>query len=143
MWHRPVKDTDGDGTPDPEDADDDNDGMPDTWETGYGLDPLDAADGNLDNDGDGCSNFGEHIAGTNPNDPDSVFCIGAISNLTDPVICFSGLVDRLYRVESCSNLPGGTWQILTNDMPGWNGTMTFPAGPADACRFYRVQVRKP
>lgn len=44
----------------------DNDGMPDTWETGNTLDPLDPADRDLDNDGDGCSNYGEYIAGTSP-----------------------------------------------------------------------------
>ena len=141
--HRPVKDTDGDGIPDSEDPDDDNDGMPDTWETKYGLNPLDDADRDLDNDGDGCSNFGEHIAGTNPKNPDSVFCIGAISNLTDYIICFSGVVDRLYRLEYCTNLTDGAWHILTNDMPGEDGTMTVPAGSCGSCRFYRIYVRKP
>ncbi len=59
-------DTDGDGEGNNADTDDDNDGMPDTWELLYGLDPLkdDAAD---DPDGDGVSNINEYNLGTEPN----------------------------------------------------------------------------
>lgn len=51
--------------------DSDNDGMPDVWETTYGLNINSAADAALDNDSDGLSNLREYLAGTNPNDADS------------------------------------------------------------------------
>ena len=59
-------DTDDDGLSNNADSDDDNDGMPDTWESQHGLDPLidDAAE---DSDGDGNSNLNEYLAGTDPN----------------------------------------------------------------------------
>lgn len=60
-------DTDDDGTGDNTDTDDDNDGMPDTWELLYGLDPLDDSDAPLDNDSDGLLNIDEFNQGTNPN----------------------------------------------------------------------------
>ena len=59
-------DTDGDGEGNNADTDDDNDGMPDTWELEFGLNPLidDAAD---DPDGDDISNINEYNLGINPN----------------------------------------------------------------------------
>jgi hypothetical protein len=61
-----VIDTDGDNIPDEQDTDDDNDGMPDTWELQYGLNPLDAADARQDKDGDGYSNQQEYMGNSNP-----------------------------------------------------------------------------
>jgi hypothetical protein len=48
------------------DQDRDADGMPDDWETCYGLDPDDPGDANLDLDGDGTNNSGEFRLGTRP-----------------------------------------------------------------------------
>jgi hypothetical protein len=74
-------DTDDDGKPDElhgvsnstppliEDTDDDNDGMPDWWETQYGLDPKDDQGDNGpdgDPDGDQLNNLQEYEGGTNP-----------------------------------------------------------------------------
>ncbi len=68
-------DTDSDGVIDSADAfplnalysvDSDNDSLPDNWEIQFGLDPFDASDALLDNDGDGNSNAEEFINGTNP-----------------------------------------------------------------------------
>ncbi len=84
----PVADSDGDGTPDEQDAfpddasewidtdhdgtgnnadsDDDNDAMPDAWESEHGLDPLVASDAAQDSDGDGLSNLEEYQNGSDP-----------------------------------------------------------------------------
>lgn len=48
-------------------ADSDADGMPDSWERRYGLNPLDPADGSTDNDKDGYTNLEEYLNNTNPN----------------------------------------------------------------------------
>lgn len=59
------------------DADDDGDGLPNTWELAYGLDPNDNGDGDIDNGADGdpdkdtSINIDEYNNNTFPNDPDS------------------------------------------------------------------------
>ncbi|MEW6681845.1 MAG: FG-GAP-like repeat-containing protein, partial [Nitrospirota bacterium] len=65
---------DGDGIGNACDVDDDNDGLPDSWENQYLLDPEDATGSNGasgDPDGDGATNLQEFQAGTDPQDPDS------------------------------------------------------------------------
>jgi len=44
----------------------DNDGMPDSWELSYGLNPRDSADGAADKDGDGYTNLEEYLNNTDP-----------------------------------------------------------------------------
>lgn len=61
-----CKDSDGDTVSDCEDSDDDNDGMADSFETQYGLNPYNPADAGYDNDGDGLTNLQEYQRGTNP-----------------------------------------------------------------------------
>lgn len=46
--------------------DSDQDGLPDLWETKYGLDPLDASDAGADSNGDGYSNVEDFIHGQDP-----------------------------------------------------------------------------
>ena len=62
----PFTDADNDGEADVLDPDDDNDGMPDDWETLYGLDPFNANDAGGDPDGDGLINLEEYQQGRNP-----------------------------------------------------------------------------
>lgn len=59
-------------------ADSDDDGLPDSWELDYGLNPSQVdseddniADGDEDPDGDGLGNLFEYLTGTDPNEADS------------------------------------------------------------------------
>lgn len=52
-------------------ADNDGDGMHNSWETFYGLNPASAADALLDADSDGYANLAEYLAGSDPTDPAS------------------------------------------------------------------------
>jgi hypothetical protein len=52
------------------DADNDNDGMPDAWETQFGLNPT-VNDAAMDDDGDGVSNLDEYLTQSNPTVPDA------------------------------------------------------------------------
>lgn len=54
-----------------EERDSDGDGIPDLWETKFGLNPVDPNDGQSDVDGDGFTNLEEFQAASLPNDPTS------------------------------------------------------------------------
>jgi hypothetical protein len=53
-------------------GDSDGDGMHNSWETGYQLDPEDPADANGDADGDGANNLMEYDQGYDPRDSGSI-----------------------------------------------------------------------
>ena len=59
------------GETDPCDDDTDNDSIPDGWEAGHGLDPLDDSDCEKNYDSDTLSNCEEFTYGTDPNNPDT------------------------------------------------------------------------
>jgi hypothetical protein len=49
-----------------DDSDWDGDGIPDAWETNYGLNPFDPGDATADPDGDGADNRTEYLQGRDP-----------------------------------------------------------------------------
>lgn len=68
----------------------DEDGMPNDWESSYGLNPEDAADASTDLDEDGLTNLGEYLYGTDPlladTDEDGFSDAEEIVAGTDPLV---------------------------------------------------------
>ncbi len=83
----------------------DKDGMPDTWEIKYKLDPYNPADASSDNDNDGFTNLDEYKAGTDPLDPKShtdtlsLLCLTSIEVAELPLL-----------LEKAQKLPDGTYR---------------------------------
>src|SRR5206468_3907316 len=65
--------------------DDDNDGLPNTWEQQYFLNPTNAV-ASADTDGDGFSNYQEYIAGTNPTNRNSTLRITNVQPGAGPAV---------------------------------------------------------
>lgn len=119
-------DVDGDGVGNAADTDDDNDGMPDSWESAYGLDPRRAADAQENLDTDTLVNLEEYLRGFDPTRSDTdgdgykddesntspqVFAGNVISPVNRSVYGFFNALD-----------PNGdplTFTIETNGQAGW------------------------
>ena len=117
-------------------ADSDSDGMPDYWETLYALN-----DPNGDADGDGATNLAEFNAGTNPQDPASVFKLASLPT-NDPALLaleFQALAARNYTVEYRDNLAAGAWLKYYDVPAGPNTRSELLLVPMNiASRFFRV-----
>ena len=131
---------------DPQTADSDADGMDDSWEHGYGLNPTNAADASADPDGDHCSNLHEYRADTVPTDAASYFHITAVGHTNSCTVSFSCTNSRVYTLEYSEALTGATWSVVSGQVqvPGEaDGEMSL-TDPTDApLRCYRIRVEYP
>ncbi|MGZ8920232.1 MAG: lamin tail domain-containing protein, partial [Limisphaerales bacterium] len=126
-------------------GDNDADGMPNDWETLYGLNPNGSGDALLDNDGDGLLNLHEFLAGTNPNNSADALRLSAERAGADTVLSFNASGGRSY-VLFYSDSAAGPWQELEEIPSGFSTVVrvTDP-GPRAARRFYllRVELQQP
>lgn len=97
--------------PEPPRADADGDQTPDHWEIAHSFDPSDPADASLDLDGDGLSNLGEFLAGTNPADPGSLLKIAppALVSGNHCQFLYPTRPGRSYVVQSRPFGPDAAW----------------------------------
>jgi len=96
--------------------DTDLDGLPDDWETQFGLNPADPSDRNIDSDHDGLSNYAEYIAGTDPSNAQSNLRVDITGNSGGAQIHVGALANHTYTLEFTTNLGSGDWTRLI-DIP--------------------------
>ena len=124
----------------PPGADTDQDGMPDDWETLYGLQPS-LADGHLDLDADGITNLEEFLAGTDPSDPASLLLLAASRHPETGalLLTFTAAAGRSYTIFYTEQLPSGQWDRLLNiEAAPETSIIELQEPPAQNARFYRI-----
>jgi hypothetical protein len=120
-------------------ADSDRDGIPDTWESAYELDPNLATDAEDDPDRDTMSNREEYIAGTNPKDDTSYLQVEEVLPGNSATISFQAVSNRTYTVEYCDDLSSTAWTKLGDVIAtATNRTATLIDPAPSATRFYRI-----
>jgi len=128
-------------------TDADGDGMPDTWEALYGLNPTNPADATAYGDSDPLNNLDEYIADTDPTNPASCFSIVAMSNQPPSQwVFFPSSSNRVYALQWRTNLVSGVWTNLpgvTNVCGDGHLFHLVDTNPAAAGIFYRVGVQVP
>jgi hypothetical protein len=121
--------------------DTDSDRLPDAWEIANGLN-TNIADGLLDQDADGETNFDEFIAGTDPRDSTSVLRIVAARAPSGATrLSFAAQPGHTYTIEF-NDTPGPAgWQKLSDVAAAASARVAEVMDPApgnNKARFYRL-----
>jgi hypothetical protein len=124
----------------------DGDGMPDDWETVFGLNSNSPTDAALDADGDGLSNLAEYFMGTDPNSPSSPLQLTPTPiGSSPPMLAFDAVAGRTYTVQYTDALNPIAWLRLADvNMAATNRSLSIadPAAANLSQRFYRLVAPK-
>ncbi|MEM7393320.1 MAG: hypothetical protein AAF492_13330, partial [Verrucomicrobiota bacterium] len=123
--------------------DSDNDGLPDSWEIAYGLNPSDPTDCELDPDGDGHLNIQEYWADTHPLEAASILMLkGLTGGETGKSVLWIGGINVTQYIESSTHMDGPWTTILTNRPPTpITNTFFYPEATGQApLRYFRIRV---
>ncbi|MFT7511321.1 MAG: hypothetical protein ACI9QL_000525 [Candidatus Omnitrophota bacterium] len=119
----------------------DADGIPNTWETRFGLVVTNAADARVDGDLDGLSNLEEYIADTDPNDANDFLQLliqearGSVAELR-----FRSALDRVYALEYRTGFGTDSWANIRSNFPGTGSPLILRDTNAVHRRLYRLGV---
>jgi hypothetical protein len=89
------------------------------------------------------NNLQEYLTGTDPTNPASLFHVTTIQpSGIDYLVSFTSVLGKVYDVESCTDLVGGAWSVVTNNLAGNDGIIqiTDPGAASVPQRYYRARL---
>jgi hypothetical protein len=120
-------------------VDNNGNGMSDVWERKFqvvGVDPT------ADLDADNQNNLAESLAGTDPNDGQSLLEISQIENRSSALfLSWQSLAGLKYQIMSSDSLVSASWQAAGEEIVG-NGVRMVSAFDisSQSSKFYRVEI---
>lgn len=120
-------------------VDNNNNGMSDVWERKY---QVIGANPSADLDGDNQNNLAESLAGTDPNNAQSVLYVSQIENIpTALFVSWQSKEGIKYQIKNTDDIIGVSWQNVGGVVTG-NGTEITCAfdAPFQDRKFYRIDV---
>jgi len=127
----------------PASADSNDDGVPDWWYHGYGLNPTGTTVTTDDDDSDSFDNEQEWTADTDPTNAASYFHVSAVSNNSPVSVYFDSSSNRQYYLQGSATVITGNWlQITGKTGEGGADALQDTNEPARG-PFYRLGVEMP
>lgn len=128
--------------------DTDSDGMPDAWETLYGLNANSNTDASEDADGDGQSNLDEYLANTAPKSSSSRFQVLSLEDVSGNPglirLTWASSPGMVYYVETSQSLLSDSWTTQNlNPIVSASSETFWDAPKVGERRFYRVRAFRP
>jgi len=125
-------------------ADTDGDGIPDYWETLYGLNPGVSNASTDDADSDGVPDLGEYFSDTAANNSNLFFKITSITNSGARYVSFPTKSTRYYEIESIFQLNGTqSWNSLISGLPGIDADLSWSDNGSNTMLLFRVKSSLP
>jgi hypothetical protein len=125
-------------------ADTDADGVPDAWESQFGLNPGDPADRTADTDGDTMLNWQEYVAGTDPTNALSYLKLDLTGVAGGAALEFFAISNITYAVEFNDTLRPGEWFRLADVPAGASNRLhSLIDSNATPRRTYRLVTPRP